>query len=135
MTHLDAMIFVYERRPRWESELKRRFAGETITVRPCRSADDLLTLCRPAPGSVAVIDLSAGPKGVLHCLEQLLRERLNVFPLVIAAADPEDLEWPLRELGAQAVYPASVSGDELANMCRRFRDAATCLSGTASASG
>jgi DNA-binding NarL/FixJ family response regulator len=135
MTPLDAMIFVYERRPRREAELKRRFAGETISVRPCRSAGDLLALCRSAPGSVAVIDLSVGAATVLHCLEQVLRERLNVFPLVVAAADPGDLEWPLRELGAHAVYPESVSGDELARMCRRFRGAATCLSGTASASG
>jgi hypothetical protein len=135
MTHLDAMIFVFERRPRWESELKRTFAGEGIFVRPCRSAGDLLTLCRSAPGSVAVIDLSAGPPAVLDCLAQIGRERLEVFPLVIAEGDPNDLEWPLRELGARLVCPASVSSDELAGMCRRFRGAATCLSGSETASG
>src|SRR5690348_5331061 len=106
MTRLAPMVIVYERRPRWESELKREIAGEGGYVRPCRSAGDLLTLCRSAPGSVAVIDLSVGPPVILRWLEQICRERLDVFPLVIEAGEPGDFEWPLRELGAQMVCPA-----------------------------
>jgi hypothetical protein len=119
MSHLAPAILVYEKRPRWESELKRACAGERTLIRPCRSPTDLLELCRSMPGSVIVADLEAGTAHVLRCLEQVLLERLAAHPLIIAPAEAGDLEWSFRELGALGVLPESTRGEELADLCRR----------------
>ncbi|MFN0054722.1 MAG: hypothetical protein ACKV0T_21330 [Planctomycetales bacterium] len=119
MSHLARSILVFERRSQWEADLKRSLADRRVLVRPCRSAADLLELCRAMPGSVAVIDLETGAATVLRCLEQALRQRLSVTALVIAQDHAADLEWPLRELGAAAVLSRSIAGDALAALCWR----------------
>jgi hypothetical protein len=120
MPHLAPAILVFEKRPRWEAELKRGMTSEMTLVRPCRSAADLITLCRSMPGSVVVIDIEAGIEAVLKCLERTLLSRLGVLPLVVATSDARELEWTFRELGALAVVPDTTSGDDLAAMCRRM---------------
>jgi len=119
MSHFAPAILVFEREPRREAELKRSFAIEGVLVRPCRSASDVLDLCRAMPGSIVVIDLETGAGAALRCLEQVLLQRLRASPVVIASAEVGELEWPLRELGAIAVLSESVRGDELAKLCRR----------------
>src|SRR5262245_17467850 len=120
MSHFSPAIVVFERSRRREIQLKRRLAGDRVLVRPCRSAGDLLDLCRARPGSVAVIarDVGAGP--ALRCREDGLTQRLVLASLVIASAEFADLEWPLRELGATAVLPETVRAEKLVRLCRRL---------------
>ena len=117
---LAPAILVYEKRPRWEAELKRSLVGKRTLVRPCRSVADLLALCRAMPGSVAVIDIEVGGGTVLHALDQAQRERLALFPIVIAPDYADDLEWPLRELGIVALLPDRAPCGELSRACRRW---------------
>ncbi|MBS0261239.1 MAG: hypothetical protein JSS02_04725 [Planctomycetes bacterium] len=117
---LAPALIVYEKSPRWESELKRRFGVHDILIRPCRSAADVLALCRQAPGSVIVADFDVGPADVLRLLESLVRRRARVYPVVIGSAETAELEWPARDLGAVAFLPNRLPGERLAQVCRRI---------------
>ena len=120
MSPLAPAIFVFEKSPRWESELKRRSRNGRVLVRPCRTAADVIALARQVPGSVVVLDLAAGAAEGLQLLEALFRLRAGIFPVVIASRVTQDLEWPARELGAAHFTTDSISGEVLADICRRF---------------
>jgi DNA-binding NtrC family response regulator len=120
MSSLAPAIFVFEKSPRWEAELKRRLANRNVLVRPCRSAKDLVSLCRQAPGSVAVVDFAAGTADGLRLVEALFGLRLGISPVVIGSRETEDLEWPTRDLGAAAFVTDRLGGDALADICRRM---------------
>src|SRR5262245_34637699 len=104
MSHLAPGVVLFEKRPRWESELKRGLAAERTVIRPCRSAADLMALCRAMRGSVAVIDFETGPGAVIEWLQHSRLQDLSVSPIVILPRDAGALEWPLRELGAKGVF-------------------------------
>lgn len=116
-------IVLFEKAPRWESELKRRFDAQEVLVRPCRSAGDALTLCRQAPGSVAVADFAAGTADVLRLLEALLCQQTRAYPVVIGSVETTSLEWPARDLGAVAFVTDRINGEYLAGICRRILSA------------
>jgi DNA-binding NtrC family response regulator len=120
MSALAPAIFVFEKAPRWEAELKRRLADRQVLVRPCRSPQDVLALCRQAPGSVAVVDFAAGIADGLRLVEALAGLRLGISPVVIGSRETEDLEWPTRELGASGFVTDRISGEGLADLCRRM---------------
>src|SRR6516165_9542027 len=94
MSPLAPAVLVLEKAPRWESELKRRISGPQLLVRPCRSAEDVLSLCRQMPGSVVVIDFDAGVAEGLRLLEALDARRLRAVPVVVASRELDELEWP-----------------------------------------
>lgn len=119
MSPLAPTIVVFEKSPRWEAELKRRFRGLKVRVRPCRSSSDAFALCKHAPGSVAVLDFAVGPADVLQLLERLLRLRSTVLPIVIGCAETAELEWPAHELGALAYVTDRIGGAALARFCQR----------------
>src|SRR6516162_5682231 len=119
MSAFAPAVVLFEKSPRWEAELKRRLAGETLRIRPCRSSADALVLCRQAPGSAVVVDLAAGPAEALQLLEALLNLRLPVRPIVIGSAETAELEWLARELGATAFVSDRIGGDALAAICRQ----------------
>ena len=123
MSSLAPAIIVFEKAPRWESELKRRFNAQQVLVRPCRSVPDVLALCRQAPGSVVVVELAAAAAEVLRLLESLSRLRLTAFPVVIGSVEMASLEWPARDLGAVDFVTDRIGGDALADTCRRIMDA------------
>ncbi|MGE5192089.1 MAG: hypothetical protein ACM3U2_06260 [Deltaproteobacteria bacterium] len=120
MSPLAPAVLVLERSPRWESELKRRISGPQLLVRPCRSAADVLRLCRQMPSSVVVIDLAAGPADGLRLLEALDRLCAGIVTLVIATRALAELEWPARELGAADFVADTIGGAALARLCRRM---------------
>jgi DNA-binding NtrC family response regulator len=126
MSPLAPAILVLEKTPRWESALKRRIAGPNLLVRPCRSTADILTLCRQVPGSIVVIDFSAGAADGLRLLETLDRRRLHALPIVVASTAQPDLEWPARELGAAAFITDTIGGGALAALCRRMLASGKC---------
>jgi ActR/RegA family two-component response regulator len=113
-------VLVFEKAPRWEAELKRRLSGRDLLVRPCRSASDVLALCRLMPGSVVVNDFATGAAEGLRLLEALLRQRVRAFVVVVASHDLGELEWPARELGATQFVSDTIGGEALAQNCRRM---------------
>lgn len=120
MSPLAPAVLVFEKAPRWEAELKRRLSGRELLVRPCRSASDVVALCRKMPGSVVVNDFAAGAADGLRLLEALLLQRLRAFVVVVASRELSDLEWPARELGAVHFVSDMIGGDVLARNCRRM---------------
>jgi DNA-binding NtrC family response regulator len=120
MSPLAPAVLVFEKAPRWESELKRRLSSTQLLVRPCRSPADVLHLCRQMPGSVVVIDFSAGAAEGLRLLESLESRRLRALPVVVASTALEELEWPARELGAAGFVAETIGGAALAALCRRM---------------
>ena len=120
MSPFAPAILVFEKSPCWEAELKRRLASPLVLVRPCRSAQDVLALCRQVPGSVAVVDFAAGIADGLRLVEALIALRLRISPVVIASRETEELEWPARDLGAVNFVNDRIGGDKLADICRRM---------------
>jgi DNA-binding NtrC family response regulator len=117
---LARALLVYEKAPRWEAELKRRLSGRDLLVRPCRSARDVVILCREMPGSVVVTDFAAGAAEGLRLLEALLWRRLHAFVAVVASQELAELEWPARELGCTLFVRDTIGGEALAQSCRRI---------------
>ncbi len=120
MSPLAPAIFVFEKSPRWEPELKRRLASRQTRVRPCRSPQDLISLCRQAPGSLAIVDFAAGLADGLRLVHTLAGLAREIAPVVIASRETEDLEWPARDLGAVNFVTDRIGGDALAEICRRW---------------
>jgi len=120
MSHLAPAVFLFEKAPRWEAELKRRLSSRQILVRPCRSAQDLLALCRQAPGSVAVVDFAAGIDDGLRLVQALAGLSLRISPVVIGSRETAELEWAARDLGAAGFVTDRIGGDALADICRRL---------------
>src|SRR5262245_47254428 len=120
MAGLAPGVIVLERRAYWESELKRRLSPEGILVRPCRAPSDLLALVAAMPGSVAILDLGADLSPGLSVLQRLSAARERVWPVAIVAESDCEIEWAVREAGAVGFLAETVSGDELAEMCRRL---------------
>jgi len=125
MSPLAPAVLVFEKTPRWESELKRRMSRAPFLVRPCRSAADVLHLSRQMPGSVVVIDFAAGAAEGLRLLEALDRRRLRALAVVVASTALQELEWPARELGAAGFVAETIGGAALAALCRRILTAAS----------
>ncbi|MBI3860721.1 MAG: hypothetical protein HY290_02370 [Planctomycetia bacterium] len=122
MSHFAPAIVLFEKAPRWEAELKRRFEAHQVLVRPCRSPVDVLGLCRRAPGSVVVVDFAVGIADTLRLLGALVAERLETYPIVIGSIETAELEWSARELGAVDFVTDRIGGGLLASLCRRALD-------------
>jgi chemotaxis response regulator CheB len=117
---LAPAVLVFEKSPRWESELKRRIGGRRLLVRPCRSPADVVGLCRQIPGSVVVIDLASVAVEGWRLLEELGRRPLRVLPVVIASREIAEGEWLARELGAVDFVTDLIGGAALAGLCSRM---------------
>ena len=124
MSPLAPAVLVFEKTPRWESELKRRMSSTQLLVRPCRSAADVLHLCRQMPGSVVVVDFAAGAAEGLRLLEAIDSRRLRSLAVVVASTALQELEWPAREMGAVGFVADTIGGAALAALCRRLLTAA-----------
>jgi len=113
-------ILIFERAPRYEPDLKRLLASRELLVRPCRSANDVVDLCRRMPGTVVVIDLEVSAAETLRLLERLTLGRLGARPVVLAGPEWDSLEWAVREAGAADFVAASTPAKELAQQCQRL---------------
>ena len=120
---LPVAIVVLEKIPRWVPELQRQFAGEPFMIRACRTVADFRQRVQETQaagtGCIPVIDLAIGLSNGLT-LVAWLSNRSVAGTVVIGDAESTTLEPALRELGASAVHPDSISGIRLANECRRF---------------
>ena len=124
MSALAPAVIVFEKSPRWESELKRRIGGHQLLVRPCRSGTDVVNLCRQTPGSVVVIDLASVAAEGWRLIEGLAHPQLRVLPVAIGSRDIADLEWLAREMGAVDFVRDTIGGAGLAELCHRMLMAA-----------
>jgi hypothetical protein len=110
-------IVIWERRPRWEAEFKRRLGHEDIVIRVCRVAGDVERACAMLPGSVLLVDLAVGE---LDCLRLLAASSLWVpapLPVVVSPRELAELEWAARELGALEFQIEPVSASRLVALC------------------
>lgn len=112
-------IVIYEKSSRWEALLKRYFQQEDVQVRPCRLPAQVLATLTAIPGSVTIVDLSAGAAQGLRLITQAKQQVPAGEVIVIAPESMVDLEWPAREFGALAFLPESVSEDELGALCSK----------------
>ncbi len=108
-----ASVAVFERRPWWTPELQRQFCDVPVAIRGCRSAADALR------ADVAVLQLGAAPADVLHCLARRRTAGCDRGVIVVAESELSDLEWGVRELGADAFVGGQIAGEDLARLCRR----------------
>jgi hypothetical protein len=106
-------VAVFEERPWWAPELQRQFRDEPVAVRGCRSAADALR------ADVAVLQLGAVPADVLHSLARRMTAGCDRGVIVVAESELSDLEWGIRELGADAFVGEQIAGEDLARLCRR----------------
>lgn len=110
-------IVIYEKNRRWEAILKRYFQGTQIQVRPCRLASQTLEVLGTMPGSVALIDLSAGADQGLRLIVQIFTRHSQSAIFTVASAALADLEWPAREFGVSAFLNESISEADLGRLC------------------
>jgi hypothetical protein len=135
MSPLAPSVIVFEKSPRWESELKRRLGGCRLLVRPCRSAPDVVSLSRLAPGSVVVIDVNSVEIEGWRLLGDLAQRRIPAFRIAIGPRETRNLEWLARELGAAGFFADAVTGEALADLCCRVISASTATRPGAPARG
>ena len=117
MTHA---ILVCEPEPYWTPELQRRFLGTQITVRGCRKWSELEELSRSYEEAVRVVDFSPVASACLAGMAAASTSRARQALLLLVSAEAEELEWALRDGGAEAVFPDRISAEELARFCRRW---------------
>ena len=106
-------VAVFEERPWWAPELQRQFRDEAISVRGCRSAADAFR------ADVAVLQLGAAPAEVLHGLARRMSAGSDRGVIIVAKSELSDVEWGVRELGADAFVSEQIAGEDLARLCRR----------------
>ena len=99
--------------------MQRQFVDEEVRVRSCRRAADIEPMLGEAPQSVLVLDLGIGPAECLQFLGRLIGRVSSPPIIMVGPGKMAELEWSMRELGALAFLPDSVSGEELARLCRR----------------
>jgi DNA-binding NtrC family response regulator len=118
-------VVIFEKSTHWEALLKRYFQSLNVQVRPCRLPAQVLATLAVMPGSVTVIDLTAGTAQGLRLIGQA-KQLVPAGEVIVVAPDSlMDLEWPAHEFGALAFLPDSISGDSLGAICARQLQAVT----------
>lgn len=115
----EPTVLVFETRPRWAPELKRQFVSEPVRVRGCGSWNDVRDRLTESDNSLLVLDLTVGAAETLRFLEHQVGNRPVRPVIVIGEKRSAELEWSLRELGALQFFTDDLSGEELADFCRR----------------
>jgi hypothetical protein len=130
MTLRTAIVF--EKKPRWTPELQRQFADDEIRVRACTAVSDIDALLAQTNEAieqqagvsqrgqaVLVLDFANSPRDSLQYLGRHLGRGLQCAVVLVASKRTAALEWPARELGALQFVTETISGEMLAQLCRR----------------
>lgn len=115
----EPTVLVYEMRPRWTPELKRQFVSHPVQVRGCGSWSDVRDRLTKSGNCLLVLDLAVGAAETLRFLGHQIGNRLSRPVVVIGENRSAELEWLLRESGILQFFTEDVSGEELADFCRR----------------
>ena len=113
-----ATILVYENAPFWTPELQRQFLNQNVTIRSRHRSRDVKPFLRDNSTELVIVCFENQKADAVGLLGELGRERL-VSCLMILPREDLSLEWVLRELGAEAVFPEPLQGEHLANHIRR----------------
>lgn len=116
----EPAVVVFETRPRWTPELQRQFACECVRVRACGTWSDVRRRLAESGDSLLVLDLAVGAADALRYLGRQIGATSRRPVVVITDRRSADLEWSLRELGTVQVFTDDLSGEELADFCRRI---------------
>lgn len=116
---VTSQIVVFEKRPRWLPELQRQFLGEDVRLTACRGMDDAEQLIPLSTVRVIILELAAAPAAILSSLQNMAGRSPQKAVFVVASQASWELEWAARELGAAAFVGDSITGEELASLCRR----------------
>jgi len=112
-----AVIAIFEKLPYWGPELQRQLQLSRVTLIECRSVRDLFPSIVNFETVLVVVDLDAG---LTDCIEWLGTRHSKPVPIVaIGSPTTAELEWILREAGVTAFLSDTVTGDDLAQLCRR----------------
>jgi len=120
MAQSSTGVLIFEKRPFWGPELKRQFRDHSVTIRECRSLNDLDLASTEFSAFVPVLCLEAAPAECLHWLSQQFASDRSWHTVVIASPDLSDLEFPIREAGAIAFVSDEIAGNSLARLCQRW---------------
>lgn len=121
---MSKTILVCEPEPYWTPELQRQFLGSQIAVRGCRKWSEMTELSRSCEGAVRLVDF---PAVAADCLAGMAGEifRADHPPLLLLIdAGTEELEWTLRDGGADAVLSDRIAAKDLVQICRRWLQSA-----------
>lgn len=113
---VTATIAVLETASRWTPELQRQLSGEAVVVRQCTAADVLQLTTKREP-LVVVLPLDSQEAQVMQLLASIAQARAAT--IVIGSMLTEELEAPVRELGASLFLANRPTGAALAKACRR----------------
>jgi len=115
----ELTVLVFETRPRWAPELKRQFVSDSVRVRACGSWKDVRDHLAKTDDVLLIVDLAVGAAETLRFLGREVGNRSARSVVVIAEKRSADLEWSLREAGVLQFFTDELSGEELADFCRR----------------
>ncbi len=120
MSNSVRTIAVFESRPRWGPELQRQFQNESVCVRDCRTWNEVSAIIATPIADVVVLDLPEDLADCLQWLSKLVTAYRSPSIIVLGSADSTDVEWTLRDAGVRDVLMGDVSGERLAQICRRL---------------
>lgn len=110
----DREIVVFERAAWWGPELRRQFPSAVIPIRECRRMTDVAV--GDGRLSILVLVIDAAPA---ECLTWLALQSNRATIVALVSRELRPLEWALREAGVLAVVSDEISGQALAQWCRR----------------
>jgi hypothetical protein len=102
--------------------LERQFANEGVRVVACRSLRDVADRSVDLARGVIVLDLATDTAECLRFLGGRLGDAKALPVFVVGSNRTAALEWAVRELGANAFFPGTIPGHEMADLCRRQWD-------------
>jgi hypothetical protein len=111
-----------EHEPFLVPELQRQFAAEPVAVHSHRSTVDI----RSASKVDLLVIRCRGGDDDLACLCMARNEQPEIVIVLVVPESALDLEWALRDLGADAVLEDTCGGARLADICRRGMPTTNC---------
>jgi DNA-binding NtrC family response regulator len=112
-------VIVFEKRPRWAPELQRQFVTEDVRVIACRSVRDVEERAAAVARGMVLLDASPAPADCLQFLKRGLLDPDALPVIIVASKALAEREWLFRELGAIAFFARTISGHEMASLCRK----------------
>ena len=113
-------VLVLEESPFWSAELSRQFVKEPISLRMRPRVRDVPELLETGTVGLLLIGLEIELPSVLRLLSGLGERLQKIATVVLLTDENRELEWSLRELGADEVVFMPVSGERLAGIIRRY---------------
>jgi len=118
-SQIPPSVLVLEESPFWSAELSRQFVKEPISLRMRPRVQDVPELLSTGTVGLLLVGLEIELPSVLRMLSGLRERFQTVTTIVLLTDENRELEWFLRELGADDVILMPVSGVRLAEIIRR----------------